>query len=142
MVTMTNTDDSITWRDLSDQLTAEEIDSLEAYERDPGQTPAGLLNIARQWISENLGAALCADLPTPAGIELSEWQPDGDGWVRFFVVSRAGGVEVTGQQHGDGTVQHHVLVDTVEDLSAEQARALAAAILAAADHVDALAVEE
>lgn len=140
---MTNNDDATCWRDLADQLTTDEIESMKSYEQNPSATPATLLRIARGWIAENLAAALCADLPIPDNIELGDWRSDGgDGWVRHFVVSRAGGVEITGQQHDDGRVEHHVAVDEVEHLSAEQARALAAAVLAAADHVDALAVEE
>lgn len=77
---MTNTNNTkADWRTLTDKLTPEQISDLTETESVRGITAAGLLAMARQHVESNLGAIMCADLPTPAAVEVMPWQPDDDG---------------------------------------------------------------
>lgn len=77
---MTNTHDNVScWRDLADQLTAEQVGELEYCEREqipPGlASPQGHLNAARAMIRHNLVQSMCADIPLPADAigDISDW---------------------------------------------------------------------
>jgi hypothetical protein len=67
-----------TWRDIADQLTPSQVESLEWLEGDP---LGGLLNkpeqhlmFARGWASDNLEQSLHADVPSPAhAVEVGPW---------------------------------------------------------------------
>ena len=143
-------DDATTWRDLADQLTPQQIAEMEYCERE--QIPPGLseprhfLNSARAMIRHNLVQAMCADVPPPSEATgtLCDWEErDGDRFGRMFTVSRADvadtGVEICGVQYDDGRIERAILLtDAPEDITAAEARALAAALLAAADDLDRL----
>lgn len=148
---MTIHDNADTWRDLTEQLTPKQIAELEYCERegvppcmtDPRQ---GLLNIARAEAQRNLIQVLCADIapPTYAVGGTFDWEERGPkGFGRMFTVStRAVGetaVEVCGVQFDDGHVELALmLAEAPEDISASDARALAAALVEAADEMDRL----
>ncbi len=144
---MTNTNNTkADWRTLTDKLTPEQISDLTETESVRGITAAGLLAMARQHVESNLGAIMCADLPTPAAVEVMPWQPDDDGdgtdYSRYFTITSdtvAGvGLDMAGMQHSSGHIEHSIVLDVEDGLSADQARALAAALLAAADELDRL----
>jgi hypothetical protein len=105
-----NPENAEMWRDLSDQLSPEQIAELEEWERDPYlifELPGGqrrqtaeelrvaLLWRARGYASDNLAGALYGEVPEPAGATtLYGW--DGATDLRYFQgTSRA--VEVTGE---------------------------------------------
>jgi hypothetical protein len=149
-MTTTHDDNATTWRDLADQLTPEQIAELEYCEREnipPGVADArqGQLNCARAMAQHNIVQALCADIATPADAvsEVYEWEErGGDTFGRMYGISlRDLGfttVDVSGVQYNDGHVERHILVYEAEDLTADQARALAAALLNAADDIERL----
>jgi hypothetical protein len=140
--------DNTTWRDLSDLLTAEQIAELEYCERE--QIPPGLadeqhrVNCARMMARDNLIQQLCADIASPVDAtgEPDVWQEWGDGYGRMYSVSsRDVGpmtVDVCGVQFDDGRTETSIsiLAGEVEQMSAAQARQLAAALVAAADEMD------
>lgn len=61
------------WRDLTDQLTAEQIARLERDEArgEPRDNPAELLSQARWGAARNAAQARYADVPMPGGMEAS-----------------------------------------------------------------------
>lgn len=139
------------WRDLADQLTAEqvaELAHLEATGQPPGQADPreGYIRLARSMAQQNIVNQMCVDLPAPAGaVEMFDWMEWDDGeYRRQFTVSktRLHGVvvELGGTQHSDGRVEHCIVIadDAEEDigLTADQARAVAQVLLAAAGELD------
>ena len=146
----TTHDDAATWRDLTDQLTPKQIAEMEYCEREgipPGLTgPQHQLNCARMMARENMTQALCADIPTPPdAVQVyagEEWSGDRQG--RMFVVAThtvdGVTVEIVGIQFSDGTVERHILTsgDGLEQMTAAQARQLAALLVEAADELDRL----
>jgi hypothetical protein len=85
------------------------------------------------------------DLPLPAGAATDGWTSltEHDEPMRFLTWSHhdaAGmGICVDGEQHANGTVHRHVsLYGHDLQLTADQARALAAALVEAADEMDGL----
>jgi hypothetical protein len=80
-MTTTHDDNAMTWRDLTDQLTPQQIAELEYCEREqipPGLAgPQGQLNCARAMARRNLIQALCADIAPPAEAvagEIYDWE--------------------------------------------------------------------
>jgi hypothetical protein len=149
-------DSATAWRDLRDQLTGEQIARFEELERDPNQlvrstrnprlrwTREALLESARLAASNNLAGAMYADMERPGGsVVVLGWESGTDS--RYFrgtswVIERNNRetdmcVDVVGTQYGDGRVERFVGLDD-DDMSVEQARALAAALLEAADEID------
>ncbi|HPX38601.1 MAG TPA: hypothetical protein PLH92_17190 [Mycobacterium sp.] len=140
---MTTTDNAADWHDLTDQLTIDQICDLTRSESVEGITAAGLLGMARQHVENNLGAMLCADLPTPAAEQILPWESDGlGGFVRYFTITsrRVDHVsyDVAGLQDSTGGTEYHIVTDAGEYLTSEQARLLAAALAASADQLDGL----
>jgi hypothetical protein len=148
---MTTThDDATSWRDLADQLTPPQIAEIEYCEREgipPGLAePKHHLNAARAMAQRNLLQALCADiaLPVEAGSgEVYDWEErDNDRFGRMYGISSHGlgttTVDVVGVQYNDGRIERHVLVYEPDDLTAEQARELGAALIEAADEIERL----
>jgi hypothetical protein len=142
----THDDNAATWRDLADQLTPEQIAELEYCEREgvpPGIADAGhQLNHARKLAELNLARAMLADVPPPPDAigEIDEWMDwDADLYQRTFESWKhpACEVSVLGQQFSDGRVERYILCDAdTNELSAERAREIGAALMAAADEID------
>ncbi len=144
---MTNTN----WRDLTAELTAGQIASLECAEE---QLPAGrveaqasLLGFARDYIELNRAAAACANIPVPPGAVADSWAVKTSGGVCRSLewhdnYSSVPGVDVVidGTQESSGDFARSVTVysDDSVRLSATEARELAAALVAAADAFDRL----
>lgn len=155
---ITHDDNATDWRDLRDALTPSQVAYLENWESHPelppladGGSPSpedharALLFSAREYVSQNAAAALYADVaPPPEDGEHYHWEHDGDGkWFRFFAGStREVGdttVMINGLQSADGTITRSISIDgDSEGLDAARARAIAAAVLDAADELDRL----
>ncbi len=109
-MTATPDNTATTWRDLADQLTAEQIAWAQRFERDalgdPADVAEGLLDIAREHAQNNLRDGIeFGHLPAPAGaVKLWHWEQDDAGhWSRTVdgTCRQAAGLDVsiTGTQH-------------------------------------------
>ena len=145
---MTTThDDATGWRDLADQLTAQQIAEMEYCEREgipPGMTsPQHQLNAARAMARHNIIQALCADIASPveaAAGEVYDWEERGaDKFGRMYAISSrdvgAMQVDVLGVQYNDGHIERHILLSEADDLTAEQARQLGTALIETANEL-------
>lgn len=158
-----STEMATTWRDLADQLSPEQIAKMEASERIWATMPdgpvtahqQGLVSLARELAGQNAAAVVYAHIPRPAGAEdVGPWEPwdDDDIWSRAWFGHRRPvpcasarddiGVYVAGIQHGDGRNRQHITLESSrdEELTAAEARELAAVLLETADELDALNV--
>lgn len=136
------TADNTTWRDLAHMLTAEQVAELEYCEREgipPGLAdPQHRLIGAQMMARHNLIQQLCADVASPVDAvgEPDAWQDWGDGYGRMYSVSSrdvgAMSVQVLGVQFDDGRTETSILASGVEQMTAEEARRLAEALIAAA----------
>ncbi len=141
-----------TWRDLMDDLTIGQIVDLEASEKRRAETPAQLLRLARDWIAHNLIQMECADIPAPAdAIDTPlDWEQSGSGYRRGYTVWERSGerpgadellfvVQVQGRQYSDGRITRQIVaLAELEGIDALEARRIGAALLEAADALDAL----
>jgi hypothetical protein len=136
-----------TWHDITDQLTPAQVGLLEWLQEDPlggllGRPEEHLL-IARGWARYNLEQSSHADVAAPAGaIEVGPWRKSksGDRSRSFRSVTGIDGldvaVEISGSQYTDGRTEGHVsLTGNLTNLDPAGARAVAAALLAAADRI-------
>lgn len=148
---------AICWRDLCDQLTPEQIDTLIRYEREStgSMGRAELLAVARGYGDCNVIDAMIGPVAAPAGaVIVDEWcdalTPYAyrvfhvHTWTIPVTYSAGDGVDVTiqGTQKANGKVDEHGIRVTggPHDLiTPEEARGLAAALVAAADEIDSLA---
>ena len=174
-------ENAASWRELCDQLTPEQVATLEGHEQHHRATaaslPAGypfewpprteseiaelLLDQARVYAGDNLGAKLIGELAPPAGVEeLFEWSEARfgvDNAHRYFlgskrVVERDGPydedihVQIDGFQGSHGDVRRHIMVLEGDheclELSGDHARQLGRALIAAAAEVEKLAVDD
>lgn len=147
-----STDNVTTWRELANQLTPEQVAEIEYCERE--EIPPGIaseqsrINHARAFVRLNLAQAICADVPVPADAidtpsAWDEWADQGAQFQRVYAVSdtTTGGtrVQILGYQNEHNEIYRRIYVDgTLEDLDAANARAIAAALTAAADRLDQL----
>ena len=140
-----------TWRDIADQLTPSQVESLEWLEGDPlGAAilakPEQHLEFARAWASENLEQSLHADVPPPAhAVEVGPWLKTKTGVrCRSYKSAETGiaGVDITveihGSQHTDGHVECRLALtgDGLADLHPTTVRQLADALLEAVARLD------
>jgi len=141
--TMTTSDDTArTWRDLANQLTADQVRQLERLERHEPQT---LLDMARQWATKNTDAAAGFDdiAPPDGAVRIFGWQRDGN-WFRDFegTVRRSGQarIHIFGRQQADGSARRWIGLHTrrLDAIDATTARGLAAALTDAADEIERL----
>lgn len=140
---MTAHDDTAqTWRDVADQLTAEQIAQLEGLERDEPQT---LLEMARQWAAKNMTTGMpFGDVAPPDGaVRTFDWQLDSTWFRDFEGTARRGGparVQICGRQQADGSTRRWIAVHTrhLAALDPPSARELAAALSEAADEMERL----
>jgi hypothetical protein len=115
----------------------------------PRWDDAALLSQARHHARENLTAAMVGEVPPPAGTSADAWE-DNDPPYRFIrgadraIAGTTVRVLTGAFQFADGSIDVDGQVDVpnvaidgdVDHLSADQARQLAAAVLAAADEID------
>lgn len=132
------------WRDIADQLTAEQRASFARTEHElSGTVPEAqareiLLGYARDDAQTNLADACYGDVLAPTGATVAgRWMREraGGGWVRPVEWASFELVGVDGWQHTDGTAAPEIslYIDEGTKLSAAAARELAAQLLAAAD---------
>lgn len=138
-----------TWHDIADQLTPTQVGHLEWLEGDPLGSilarPEQHLMLARGWASYNIAQSFHADVPPPDdAVELGPWikQNDRERCRSFRSVTGIGGldiaVEISGSQYTDGRIDGRVsLSGNLTQLDAAGARHVAAALVAAADRVEA-----
>lgn len=150
METTHSDDNATTWRDLADQLTADQIAELEYCEREkipPGAfSPESQVNCARAMAEHNIIQALCADVPAPPeATGLCEWESwTGGGYARLFDISPirlSEGMSVLplGIQHNDGRIERFISARLEkEDISPAEARQFAALLVDAAGELDRL----
>lgn len=135
-----------TWRDLADQLTPGQVAELEYCERE--QVPPGLasagghLNYARKLAELNIARAVLADVAAPVdAVEIDEWTDWDDGlYQRDFTSWVHSGCEVAlrGFQFSDGRTERYIWCGGCDELTADDARQLAVALVEAADTIDRL----
>lgn len=161
---MTTTEATVTsWRDLTDQLTADQVKALEDdepcsglnYHADPTHDHgADLLCLAARYVRDNEAQALYAGMPAPAGATADNWQEMGSGaterivrWPEHLAASRSHGAHVRAWQLTDGVTEdfwvslRNVTYGDTLDFGPEEVRAVAAALLACAAELDALTTE-
>ena len=144
-----------TWRDYADKLTAEQVASMERFEGKMahiGQVPQAVeaLRAEAEYMAQcNAVDAQYADVPLPAGAstdcagwarntETGEWARPVE-WATFPAPGTAVEVCIDGMQSTGGTFTRDISLYAEDcDLSAEQARTLAAVLAAAADELDCL----
>lgn len=160
MTTPDNT--ATTWRDLADQLTDHEVDELRDMERrlpEGEKAAAVMLKFARDYIAYRLADVMYADVALPAGARTDSagWGKNlqRDGYSRSLVWrSYEGGmadlrlagsqisVDIDGRQQCDGSFTRAISLWGLEEgggeLSSDQARAVAALLVHAADELDRL----
>jgi len=162
-------DTALTWRDLADELTAEQIADLQQWEAQPSDdcfVQAALIAQARRYAAHNItDEMLFGHMPTPTDArETSHWRHDeGEAhWYRFFdgtarechseecacdrdddvVCDSIGSADIVGTQFSDGFISRHVDLRCVRELDAPACRTLAAALLNAAEELDRLYAAE
>lgn len=153
---MTNT--PTTWRDLAEQLTPVQIETLERCEADPTDPKhpeghrRGMIAHAQMLAMRN---RLATTVPPPqvshfATADLSEWfATSPDEWERYFVFSRRStdiAVEIAGKQFMDGTLRGlHIWLavgNHCNGVDSAGARQVVADLQAAADELDRLSVPD
>jgi hypothetical protein len=149
-MTTTHDDNATTWRDLAEQLTAQQIEEIAESERNQlaagYDNSVGFLNYARKMATENAAQIFLADVPSPREAigDIDEWSEFGDGlFTRQYNVWRhpEQPVSVEGWQYSDGQttyVEREIIDDRNDGITAEQCRHRAAALLEAADLLDRL----
>lgn len=159
-----NDNTATTWRDLTDQLTPEQIAELEWWETRPDIPPRAdgaptsstqhqgvLLFTAREYAGQNAAAIAHADVEVPPdAVSFDAWSESDNGDsvdMRFFTgacrVIESINVSIQGRQYSDGRTERTVRVEpngrfNDGDMSAEQSRLVAAALIDAADELDAI----
>jgi hypothetical protein len=146
------------WRDLSEQLSSDQIKQIEEFERyvrdnqpclSDRELPRLLLSVARDKVAANLTAAMFVDVPNPFGAtKVKAWEGHNDQRItRTFTGTERGGavyVRITGVQAYTGDVLHRgILVDVnnrhgIVEIDASAARQIATDLLAAADELESL----
>jgi hypothetical protein len=152
-----NIDDTLTWRDIADHLTAKQRAMLDEWDTRPSHPDGdeghrrGLIVVARQMAADNIAQETFARMPKPLGATtVDTWRADGDRpCVRRFTGPRRGlvavggkavTVDVLGAQYSDGEIERTISVsaESVDLGSARVARELADSLNAAADDLDRL----
>jgi hypothetical protein len=147
----TTRDNATTWRELADDLTPSQRDSMEFVERQFAARPtarnatADLLDIARGHIEQNLIDITLAGVPLPSGAtDVSGWEKNlqRDGWSRTLVWrtwdSGESAVDIAGRQESDGTYTRQITLEDGVDFTSTGARQVAGALIEAADEIDRL----
>jgi hypothetical protein len=156
MMAVTNT--PATWRDLADQLTPVQIETLQRCEADPTDPKdpeghrRGMIAHAQMLATRNRLAATVSPPQVPhfGTADLSEWSAVGpEEWERYFILSKRGAdvaVEIDGKQLMDGTLRGLRILLAVgnhcDGLDSAGARQVVADLQAAADELDRLSVPD
>jgi hypothetical protein len=158
-MSMTPENATRSWRDLTNQLTPEQVEELERYEGEideivalmlvtPPLSPReAMLGRARACARENELDALIGDVPLPAGALFGDiWEGDDPARVIMGQSHGITGTDVlvwtSAIQWADGRIAPEqpepprVHVEGAVDLNSDQARELAAILLEAAAEVD------
>ena len=152
MVVVNRIGNATSWRDLIPDLTTGQVVDLDFSERRGAETPAQLLQLARQWIAHNLAQMECAAVPAPADAIDSplDWEPAGHGYRRGYTIwdrwcerpkvnELLFAVQIQGHQYSDGRIRRSILaLAELEGIDAAEARMIAAALVDAADALDAI----
>jgi hypothetical protein len=154
---MTTAQDTETWRDLIDQLTPEQTERLERYASDPDYMvrvygephvwdDTSLLDAARRMARENNAVKAIGEVPWPPdAISVGEWtDADSPEPFRGFEIAarhvdKDVEVQSSGFQYLNGADEREITIhgaDPYTPLNAESARALAAALIAAAEDLE------
>jgi hypothetical protein len=164
-MTATHDDNATTWRDLTDQLTPEQIRRFERFEalsmksiqQQPtprGWVPESAEDITRGFLTEarweaqqNLNDKMI-NMPVPAGaIEVEHWEDNGTGyWTRLVhaecrsIPGFDAAVYINAVQTRDGALTWSLYLhcEDRDDLTADQTRQLAGHLFDAADELDRL----
>jgi hypothetical protein len=150
-------DDTVTWRDIADQLTPKQRAMLDEWDIRPSHPGGdeghrrGLVVVARQMAADNIAQETFARMPKPLGAtSVDTWRADGDRpCIRRFtgprrrlvaVGGKAATVDILGVQYSDGEIERTISVsaDSVDLGSAHVARELADSLNAAADDLERL----
>jgi hypothetical protein len=130
----------MTWTDIADQLTPDQITLLRQCDRGTNLRP-----LAQSFAARNLLQALHADVPPPADASgVCEWRYVNGAAHRFFCGTRRGTVvrvEIHGKQHADGSASSRAIFVTTGngvELTATEARKAAHNLLAAAYEMEAM----
>lgn len=122
------------WRDLRDELNADQITELEELESNLTLTNDGLLAITRLLASWNLDDAM-VDVPEPpVALRVGHWTTIGGEKTReYTIVKRVVGdiwAELRGKQRVDGSTDEHWITVVGDDphLTVEQVHSLATAL--------------
>ncbi len=147
-MTTTHDDSATIWRDLADELSRSQRDSMEFVEREFAARPtarnatADLLDLARGHIEQNLVDIALAGVPLPFGAtDLSGWERNvqRDGWSRTLVWRTWDSgemiVDIADRQESDGTYTRQITLEDGADFTSTGARQLAAALIEAADEL-------
>lgn len=156
-MTATTPEDAENWRDLEDQLTAEQIANIERLAHEWDNSPAELdrtrLSMARSYAGDNVAQMMLSDVPAPAGaVTVQDWHDvdtphaerffDGRSWyIASDGDSDAFDVAIVGVQRADGAVQRDITLQWEPHsysegmMSGHQARHVARALIAAADEL-------
>ena len=138
-----------TWNGI-EGLTAEQVERLNDSQRRKVMPDAELRGLARSMAADNLLTALCGDVEPPAEAEVVHgWCDMGDEgqtdivrtWTgRRWFLSTGGRVEICGMQDQTGATTRAIGMEPSGDsdgqMTAEQAREAAAALLAAAAELE------
>lgn len=140
-----NTDTAHSWRDLLDSLTDKQISHLAASTH---MSEPDLLEVAQDYAEQNRIQTDYAHIPAPAGATHTfPWSDDfGDGVSRGFYGAEwpVGEVaaRIVGEQSTDGSTTQTIEVRHRErtngELTANEARKLGLALIAAAEELDRL----
>jgi hypothetical protein len=147
-----NIDDTVTWRDIADELNAKQRAMLDEWDTRPSHPHGdeghrrGLVVVARQMAADNIAQETFAKMPKPLGAtSVDTWRADGDRpCIRRFTGPRRGlvavggkavTVDILGVQYSDGEIERTISVsaDSVDLGSPHVARELADSLIAAAD---------
>lgn len=143
---MTSTDDfASSWRDLADQLAADQVKQLDELERAECTQP-WLLSAARELAQDNLATLMFGHIADPPDADiLFGWETDDDGVsFRKFQegeTSIAGAVFYTaGRQYSGGHCDRRIALaaDHGDRLTPDDARELAVALQDAAGEIERL----
>ncbi len=140
------------WRDLTPELTAKQITSLEHAEANAptagaAEAQESLLGFAHDYAALNRATAALDGLPVPPGATADSWAVRTAGgfcrtleWGQPFGTIQGVDVLIDGTQYDNGDFARSVTVYSSDQvrLSAVEARELAGALLAAAEEFDRL----
>lgn len=138
---------AVTWRDLADQLTVNQVEQIESLaERE--EPSAMLLAVARELASQNLAGSFYADVPEPAGaVSIGPWMDEGKTTIRDFdgterAITPDMDISICGTQANDGQiVRRYAIINQgwdPEQLDSATLRRLAAALVDTAAELDRL----